>query len=55
MAPNIEILPKEGAKHLWVGENSVQVVLNEIVKLIAPDKVPLPTSWDGPMEKWNDI
>ena len=55
VAPNIEILPKEGAKHLWVGENSVQVVLNEIVKLIAPDKVPLPTSWDGPMEKWNDI
>jgi len=33
----------------------VQVVLNHIVKLIAPEKVPLPTNWDGPMEKWNDI
>jgi len=55
VAPNIQIIPTAGAKHLWVGENSVQVVLNEIVKMIAPNKVPLPISWDGPMEKWNDI
>ena len=55
VAPNIQIVPAAGAKHLWVGEISVQVVLNEIVKMIAPSKVPLPISWDGPMEKWNDI
>jgi alpha/beta superfamily hydrolase len=55
MAPNIKIVPAPGAKHLWVGENSVQVVLNEIVKMIAPNLVPLPKTWDGPMEKWNDI
>lgn len=55
VAPNIKIVPAPGAKHLWVGENSVQVVLNEIVKMIAPNLVPLPKTWDGPMEKWNDI
>jgi hypothetical protein len=48
-------VPAAGAKHLWVGENSVQVVMNEIVKMIAPSLVPLPITWDGPMEKWNDI
>jgi alpha/beta superfamily hydrolase len=55
VAPNIQIVPAAGAKHLWVGENSVQVVMNEIVKMIAPSLVPLPITWDGPMEKWNDI
>jgi hypothetical protein len=55
VAPNIKIVPAAGAKHLWVGENSVQVVLNEIVRMIAPSLVPLPIAWDGPMEKWNDI
>jgi hypothetical protein len=55
VAPNIQIVAEKGAKHLWVGETSVQIVLNHIVKLIAPDKYPLPTNWDGPMEKWNDI
>jgi len=55
ICPNIKVIAEPGAKHLWVGENSVQVVLNHIVKLIAPEKVPLPTNWDGPMEKWNDI
>lgn len=55
VAPNIQIIPESGAKHLWVGESSVQVVLNHIVKMVAPNKFPLPTSWDGPMEKWNDI
>jgi alpha/beta superfamily hydrolase len=55
VATNIQIVPAAGAKHLWVGENSVQVVMNEIVKMIAPSLVPLPITWDGPMEKWNDI
>ena len=55
VAPNIQIIAQPGAKHLWVGEKSVQFVLNQIVQFIAPLKVPLPISWDGPMEKWNDI
>jgi len=55
VAPNIQLIPELGAKHLWVGEKSVQIVLNHIVNLISPTSAPLPTNWDGPMEKWNDI
>lgn len=38
----IEIIPVEGAKHLWVGEPAVHRVLSEITKIIAPEKLPLP-------------
>jgi len=39
----IEIIPVEGAKHLWVGEPAVNRVLGEITKIIAPERLPLPT------------
>ena len=39
----IEIIAVEGAKHLWVGEPSVYRVLSEITKVIAPERLPLPT------------
>jgi len=39
----IEIIPVEGAKHLWVGEPAVNRVLSEITKIIAPERLPLPT------------
>ena len=39
----ISIIPVIGAKHLWVGEPSVNRVLSEITKIIAPGKLPLPT------------
>jgi len=39
----IEIIPVEGAKHLWVGEPAVHRVLSEITKIIAPERLPLPT------------
>lgn len=38
----IEIIPVEGAKHLWVGEPSVHRVLSEITKIVAPKRLPLP-------------
>jgi len=38
----IEIIPVEGAKHLWVGEPAVHRVLSEITKIIAPNRLPLP-------------
>jgi alpha/beta superfamily hydrolase len=38
----IEIIPVEGAKHLWVGEPAVNRVLSEITKVVAPHKLPLP-------------
>ena len=39
----IEIIAVDGAKHLWVGEPSVYRVLTEISKIIAPERLPLPT------------
>lgn len=41
----IDIQVVEGAKHLWVGETYTREVLNRIVKLIMPSRVPLPTEW----------
>jgi hypothetical protein len=39
----IEIIPVVGAKHLWVGEPAVYTVLSEITKIIAQERLPLPT------------
>jgi hypothetical protein len=41
--PQAEVVGVDGAKHLWVGEPYVRVVLNEIVKRVAPEAWPLPT------------
>jgi len=40
---NLKQIDVPGAKHLWVGEPMVHLVLSEIVKVIAPSKLPLPT------------
>ncbi len=40
----------DGAKHLWVGENYVRIVLTEIVRTVNPAALhggTLPTTWDG--------
>ena len=39
----IEIISVAGAKHLWVGEPAVHTVLSEITRIIAPERLPLPT------------
>ena len=41
--PNLKQINIDGAKHLWVGEPMVYLVLSEIVKIIAPSRLPLPT------------
>jgi alpha/beta superfamily hydrolase len=41
--PNLNLIAVDGAKHLWVGEPQVHRVLSEIVKITAPDKLPLAT------------
>ena len=47
--PQAEVVGMPGAKHLWVGD--AEKVLDEIVRRVAPDvPVPLPRTWDGPME-----
>jgi uncharacterized protein len=47
VVPQAEVIGVDGAKHLWVGEPSVRRVLDEIVKRVAPDAYPLPTTWNG--------
>ena len=48
--PQAEVIAVDGAKHLWVGDT--ERVLDEIVARLAPEvPLPLPTTWDGPMER----
>jgi alpha/beta superfamily hydrolase len=44
--PGAVLVPIEGGKHLWVGENLTRRVLTEIVAAVNPDALPLPTEWD---------
>ncbi|GAA4231343.1 hypothetical protein GCM10022254_28250 [Actinomadura meridiana] len=44
--PQAEVVAVDKAKHLWVGEPYVRIVLNEIVKRVAPAAAPLPIEWD---------
>lgn len=53
--PQATVIGVDGAKHLWVGETYVAIVLNHIVEQVAPSRVPLPREWDGPMERWSDL
>jgi len=46
--PETELVAVEGGKHLWVGEQQVSRVLNEIVGRVNPTASPLPTSWEEP-------
>lgn len=39
----LELVPVEDAKHLWVGETYVRIVLDAIVERVAPGSAPLPT------------
>jgi uncharacterized protein len=43
--PQAEVVPVDKAKHLWVGEPYVRIVLNEIVRRVNPRAWPLPTEW----------
>ena len=39
--PQIKLINVDEAKHLWVGEPMVHRVLSEVVKIVAPEKLPL--------------
>jgi uncharacterized protein len=54
LVPQAEVIAVEGAKHLWVGESSVSRVLQEVTSRLVPG-ITLPTTWDGPMERWSDL
>ncbi|MEU4230305.1 alpha/beta fold hydrolase [Nonomuraea sp. NPDC026600] len=40
--PQAEVIGVDGAKHLWVGEPYVRIVLDEIVRRVNPSAAPLP-------------
>ena len=43
--PEAQVIAVDGAKHLWVGESATKKVLDEIVRIAAPGRYPLPTSY----------
>jgi uncharacterized protein len=49
--PKATVIGVDGARHLWVGENYVRIVLNEIVRVVNPvtlnESAELPTEWEG--------
>jgi len=47
--PQAEVIGMAGAKHLWIGD--ADAALDEIVRRVAPAAAPLPSDWDGPVEK----
>jgi alpha/beta superfamily hydrolase len=53
--PQAEVVGVDGAKHLWVGEKYVRIVLDAIVEHLVPGAAPLPDDYDGPMERWSDL
>lgn len=53
--PQAEVIGVPGARHLWVGEASVRRVLDLIVSHVVPGGAPLPTTWEGPYQTWNDL
>ena len=53
--PQAEVVGVDGAKHLWVGEGNVRRALDEIVARVAPEAAPLPATWHGPYQTWNDL
>ena len=53
--PQAEVVGIDHAKHLWVGEKSVKIVIDEVVARVLPGTVQLPTEWDGEMTRWSDL
>jgi alpha/beta superfamily hydrolase len=54
--PQAVVIGVDGARHLWVGEPYVRRVLDEIVRVVlGPAAAPLPTTWDGPFERHDDL
>ncbi|WP_308468918.1 alpha/beta hydrolase [Rathayibacter soli] len=47
VVPNARVIAVEGGKHLWVGENLTKRVLSEIVAIVNPAALPLPTHWSA--------
>src|SRR5215470_17734123 len=46
--PQAEVIAVDRARHLWVGEPAVRIVLGEIVRRVNPAAWPLPAEWEDP-------
>jgi alpha/beta superfamily hydrolase len=53
--PQAQVVAVDGARHLWVGEPSVRLVLNEVVSVVAPHAVPLAEQWAGEFEVHDEL
>jgi alpha/beta superfamily hydrolase len=42
-----QVVAIDGAKHLWVGEAATKSVIDEVVRVVAPEFYPLPTHYRG--------
>lgn len=45
VVPETELVEVKDGKHLWVGEEQTRRVLSEIVRVVNPGALPLPTEW----------
>ncbi|HEY5223307.1 MAG TPA: alpha/beta hydrolase [Microbacteriaceae bacterium] len=45
IVPHARVIAVEDGKHLWVGEKLTRRVLTEIVNVVNPAALPLPTQW----------
>ena len=44
-----QVVPFENCKHLWVGEKSVNSVINALVSAVTGQQTTLPTEYNGPV------
>jgi len=44
-----QVVPFENCKHLWVGEKSVNSVINALVSVVTGQQTTLPTEYNGPV------
>jgi uncharacterized protein len=55
IASNVDVIPIENGKHLWVGEAFVTRALTEIVTRLNPAALPLASEWNGTYETFQDL
>jgi alpha/beta superfamily hydrolase len=53
--PQCDVVPIPECKHLWVGEKFVRIAWNEILKRVRPELEELTWTWDGPIQRWDDL
>jgi alpha/beta superfamily hydrolase len=55
VVPQCEVVAIPDCKHLWVGEKFVRIAWNQVLKRVFPERLELDWTWDGPMQKWDDL